>query len=136
MTTFSDPQRVLNSTSATDLVGGLLRYAHDVAASDVHLIPVDAGLEVLIRRDGELSMIGVIRAELAATVIGRFKVLADLLVYRTDIPQEGRISRALSGIESEVRVATYPALLGEKLAARFERGELHGGNYDSANILG
>lgn len=115
-----DPQQLLNRPSSTELVNELLRYAFDLAASDIHLVPVDHGLEVFVRHDGELDRVGLIRPDLVPTVIGRLKVLADLLVYRTDIPQEGRIPRELSGLDSEVRVSSYPALMGEKIAVRLD----------------
>lgn len=120
MTPSQDPRDLLFKESAIELVNGLLRRAYEISASDLHLIPTDDGLEVLFRCDGELSRLGVIPGKSAATVIGRFKVLADLLVYRSDIPQEGRIPREQCGIESEVRIATYPALLGEKIAVRLD----------------
>ena len=43
-------------------------------------------------------------------------MLAELLTYRTDVPQEGRI-RGPTG-EGEVRVSTFPTLHGEKAVVR------------------
>ena len=54
------------------------------------------------------------------------KVLADLLTYRTDVPQEGRIRRPETDVE--MRVSTFPTVHGEKavvrlfgLASRYQR---------------
>lgn len=115
----------LSADSAIDLVDRILSHAKEIGASDVHLVPTEAGLQVTLRRDGTLVPVGTLAPECMATVVGRFKVLANLLVYRTDIPQEGRISRDRSGIDSEVRIATYPTLMGEKVAVRLDarRGE-------------
>src|SRR6185295_1875585 len=60
---------------------------------------------------------------IAAQVVGRLKSLADLLVYRTDVPQEGRVPAARSPIGVELRVATYPTLFGERVALRLDAPE-------------
>ena len=49
-------------------------------------------------------------------VVARLKVLAELLTYRTDVPQEGRI-RGTPG-EIEMRLSTFPTLYGEKAVVR------------------
>jgi general secretion pathway protein E len=53
-------------------------------------------------------------------VVGRLKALADLLAYRTDVPQEGRIPADRTGLRTEIRVATYPTVNGERVAVRLE----------------
>ncbi|MCL6502335.1 MAG: GspE/PulE family protein [Pirellulales bacterium] len=54
-------------------------------------------------------------------VVARLKVLAGLLTYRTDVPQEGRIQDAQLGFE--VRVSTLPTLFGEKAVVRLFGGQ-------------
>jgi len=94
--------------------------AQSLGVSDLHLDPTEDGLAVTMRRDGVLAPVEVLPAVLAARVVGRLKALADLLAYRSDVPQEGRIPADRSGIDREVRVATYPTLLGERVALRFD----------------
>ncbi len=53
-------------------------------------------------------------------MVARLKVLAELLTYRTDVPQEGRI-RCIPG-EVEMRVSTFPTLFGEKAVVRLFAG--------------
>jgi type II secretory ATPase GspE/PulE/Tfp pilus assembly ATPase PilB-like protein len=65
-------------------------------------------------------------------VIARLKVLADLLTYRTDIPQEGRLRSAAAG-NTESRVSTFPTLFGEKAVVRLFVGS---GKYSRLNELG
>ena len=55
-------------------------------------------------------------AKVAPNVVARLKVLAELLTYRTDVPQEGRI-RGVPG-EVEMRLSTFPTLFGEKAVVR------------------
>ena len=54
----------------------------------------------------------------------RLKVLAELLTYRTDVPQEGRIRRRDERRRSvEMRVSTFPTLHGERAVVRLFAGE-------------
>ena len=52
--------------------------------------------------------------------MARLKVLAELLTYRTDVPQEGRI-RGVPG-EVEMRLSTFPTLHGETAVVRVFAG--------------
>lgn len=106
--------------TAVEAVDGLLRRAMELGASDLHIDPEEGRLRVRARRDGVLEPMDDLPAGLAATVVGRLKSLSDLLAYRTDVPQEGRIPADRSPTGVEVRVATFPTLLGERAALRFD----------------
>ena len=67
-----------------------------------------------------LQPVAVLPSRLAANVVARLKVLAELLTYRTDVPQEGRI-RGVPG-EVEMRLSTFPTLHGEKAVVRLFAG--------------
>jgi general secretion pathway protein E len=105
-----------SSKAAVDLVDLILSEARGVGASDVHLQPTPSGLEIRWRVDGVLVLAGVLPPRLAPNVVARLKVLAELLTYRTDVPQEGRIREV--DAEGEVRVSTFPTLHGEKAVIR------------------
>ncbi len=97
----------------------LLAEASKRGASDLHLDPTEEGVEVSVRRDGVLERVETLPKELGPRVVGRLKALADLLAYRTDVPQEGRIP----GPPAEARVAVFPTVLGERVAVRFDARE-------------
>ena len=97
---------------ATEAVERTLAEARAAGASDVHLQPTAEGLELAWRIDGVLHQVARLPAKLAPNIVARLKVLADLLTYRTDVPQEGRIKAAPGGVE--MRVSTFPTLFGEK----------------------
>jgi general secretion pathway protein E len=101
---------------ATLFVERLLAAATEVQASDVHLQPTPAGLEVRWRLDGVLQPVGTFSRGENTDVAARLKVLARLLTYRTDIPQEGRI--AAGDARTEMRVSTFPSLHGERVVVR------------------
>src|SRR5437588_8114555 len=78
------------------------------SASDVHFEPTPAALDVRLRIDGVLRRVASLPSALAPNVVARLKVMADLLTYRVDIPQEGgvRPGGVLRG--ADLRVSTFP----------------------------
>jgi type II secretory ATPase GspE/PulE/Tfp pilus assembly ATPase PilB-like protein len=106
-----------NSTEyATRFADVLLAAAQQARASDVHLRPTESTLELRMRIDGVLQPLGEFPPGTAANVITRLKVLAELLTYRTDVPQEGRIRDGQLAVE--MRVSTFPTLFGEQAVVR------------------
>src|SRR4051794_17282996 len=78
---------------AREIVGTMLRDAVAHAASDVHVEPLPGGAyELRFRVDGLLQTVGAYDAGTGRAVVGRLMVLANLLTYRLDIPQEGRLT--------------------------------------------
>lgn len=113
---------------ATQLVETLLAAAVAAGASDVHLHPTPGGLSVRWRIDGVLQTLGEFPRGTAADVVSRLKVLAELLTYRTDVPQEGRIRGQGNERERpavEMRVSTFPSLHGERAVVRLFATEQH-----------
>lgn len=110
---------------AEGTVATLLQGALALRASDVHLQPTPSGYQIKIRIDGVLQTLGEIPRGEKTDATARLKILAGLLTYRTDIPQEGRVSDLTFG--QEVRVSTFPALHGERVVIRilWQQEELH-----------
>src|SRR5918997_3318745 len=101
---------------SVDVVELILAEARAAGASDVHLQPTAEGLSMRWRIDGVLHEAGLIPREVAPNVVARLKVLAELLTYRTDVPQEGRI-RGEAG-DLEMSLSTFPTIHGEKAVVR------------------
>ena len=114
---------------ASQFVSELLAAACQQGASDVHLHPTASGLEVRWRIDGVLQGVGTFPSGEAADVVSRLKVLAGLLTYRSDVPQEGRLGEATGGVgfqpaqKIEMRVSTFPTLYGERAVVRIFAAE-------------
>ncbi len=104
------------SRYATEVVDRVLSEAQKAGASDVHWEPGGDGLQVRWRVDGVLQPVAMVPARVAPNIVARLKVLAELLTYRNDVPQEGRI-RGTPG-EAEMRLSTFPTVLGEKAVVR------------------
>ena len=101
---------------AAKFVDLLLSKAVSARASDVHLHPIGSQLEVRWRIDGVLQAVGTFPRGAAADVVTRLKVLAQLLTYRSDVPQEGRLR--CPAVSYEMRLSTFPTLHGERAVVR------------------
>ena len=101
-----------------ELADLILDAALALSASDIHIDPGENEVNIRLRLDGVMQDYGSFPKELSANLAARYKVLAGLLSYRTDIPQEGGISRRGPERDIELRIATFPTIGGERVAIR------------------
>ena len=121
-----DPSACRTPAGAPAAVAALLADAAARGASDVHLLPTPEGLTVRFRVDGRLTDRGRFPPAVAANVVGRLKVLAGLLTYDNDRPQEGRLQPPADlpddsetpGAAPQMRLSTFPTIHGEKAVIR------------------
>jgi type II secretory ATPase GspE/PulE/Tfp pilus assembly ATPase PilB-like protein len=126
--------------SVAAFVEAVLNEAQAAGASDVHFRPAADDLAMDWRIDGVLQHVATLPGNVKANVVTRLKVLAGLLTYHTDRPQEGRLraqgaegpSEALSG-GVEMRLSVVPTLYGEKAVIRLFVGS---GRYRRLDDLG
>jgi type II secretory ATPase GspE/PulE/Tfp pilus assembly ATPase PilB-like protein len=102
------------------LVDQILADAVRDGASDVHVEPTAVGCEVRFRIDGLLEIFGRYDIDTGRSLATRLMVLAKLLTYRPDIPQEGRatISIPSSPTPFDVRISMMPTTHGPRAAVR------------------
>lgn len=89
--------------------------AHD--ASDIHFEPWLERMAIRFRLDGLLHDVAALPKSSQDRVVARLKVLARVVVYQKELPQDGRIE-APDGHGAAMRVATYPTVNGEKVVVR------------------
>ncbi len=100
------------------IVASTLKRAVDVGASDIHIEPERERVRIRFRIDGDLQEVAEIPAKLSKSLISRVKVLAQLKLDETRIPQDGRFRTIVFGKSIDFRVATFPTPSGEKVAIR------------------
>jgi len=100
------------------IVAATLRHAIESGSSDIHVEPQRKYLRIRFRLDGELKEVATLPAVLSQPVISRIKVLSNLKLDETRVPQDGRFRTMISGREIDFRVATFPTPAGEKVALR------------------
>ncbi|MBN4060847.1 Flp pilus assembly complex ATPase component TadA [bacterium AH-315-I18] len=116
-----DLRKTLQETMDTPLrVVTLLELALQQQASDVHLEPVVAGYELRMRADGMLLAIEQFDKPTGQSMVTRLMVMAQLLTYRQDLPQEGRMSVLLptQKTELDLRLAIMPTTQGLRAVVR------------------
>jgi general secretion pathway protein E len=113
--------RQLAAPPAPDLVGfvdAMLGGAVRVAASDLHLHPLEAGTEVSLRVQGVLHHVVTLPREHHRQVVARLKVMAELTTFRTDRPQDGHFVWSGSGHPADLRISVMPTNHGERVVIR------------------
>lgn len=112
------PAGTLPEAAAPEILENLARQARQAGASDIHLQMRGAGAEIAFRLDGLLVPHSTLPPAVAERVFGRIKYLARLKTYQDSLPQDGRIDRSALDAASDLRVATYPTVTGEKIVLR------------------
>ena len=105
-------------TPITQIADYIIMYAAKSGASDIHFDPRENGLMVRIRIDGELQDYSFVPEEYEKNLITRLKLLANMNITETRLPQDGAIKGTFGGIYLDMRVACLPTNEGEKIAIR------------------
>ncbi len=87
-------------------------------ASDIHIEPMKASLQVRNRVDGLLRKSLELPKWVQGAVISRVKIMAKMDIAEKRLPQDGRISVRTGGKVLDLRVSTMPAAFGEKVVIR------------------
>jgi type II secretory ATPase GspE/PulE/Tfp pilus assembly ATPase PilB-like protein len=106
------------AASVPNIVEDLIHQAERAMASDIHLQMQNGGAVVSFRLDGLMTPATKFSADIAERVFGRIKFLARLKTYQESMPQDGRIDQRSAHARSDIRVATYPTVTGEKIVLR------------------
>ncbi len=108
--------------NVTELIDNILTEAVEFGASDIHFEPTGPEVLVKYRLDGALRIVERLPGAMHENLIARLKVLANLLTYRNDIPQEGRIEGGkTNGRDVKVtdkRLAVFPTIHGQRAVIR------------------
>jgi type IV pilus assembly protein PilB len=100
------------------LVHQLVGQAVDAGASDLHLTPDGENLRVRFRIDGVLRDVTSVPRRLAAGVISRMKIMAELDIAERRVPQDGRVGLTVDGHRIDLRIVTVPTVRGEGIVMR------------------
>src|SRR5436309_13405215 len=100
------------------LVNYLLIDAIKVGASDIHIEPWESTLVVRIRLAGVLTELVHLPLDLMEKISGRLKVMANLISYQSDLPQEGHAPASAETGGVQLRISVFPTVRGEKIVVR------------------
>jgi type IV pilus assembly protein PilB len=100
------------------LVNQLVAQAVERGASDLHMAPDGREMRVRFRIDGVLQDVTSVPRRMAAGVISRIKIMAELNIAEKRIPQDGRVGLVIDGRHVDLRVVTLPSVHGEGVVMR------------------
>lgn len=100
------------------LVNSILSQAVREGATDVHLSPEKDYFEIRFRVDGKLHYIPTPPKHMFLPMISRIKILANLDISVSRIPQDGRMTIVSSKKEINIRISTIPTVHGENMVLR------------------
>jgi len=111
-------EQVVKSGLVPKIVAALVSYAVGLQASDIHIEAGEEFVRVRYRIDGRLQDIIRLPVELHAPLLSRIKILSELKIDETRLPQDGRFNVVAGGKEIDLRVSTLPTVHGEKAVLR------------------
>ncbi|ASK62963.1 type II secretion system protein GspE [Virgibacillus phasianinus] len=119
-----DPEMTLEPNAANDeapvirLLDQLLYTAIQLKASDIHIDPQERKVIVRYRIDGRLKTENIISKQMQNPLIARIKILANLNITETRLPQDGQIKTNVGLSPVDLRISCLPTVFGEKIVVR------------------
>ena len=100
------------------LVNLILSGGVKVGASDIHINPEKTTVNVRYRVEGMLRKASEVPLKLAPSVVSRIKIMGNMDISETRLPQDGRFTIKVEGHEINVRVSSIPTTYGENVVMR------------------
>lgn len=109
---------VIKDAPVSKIVSVIIRHAIEGGASDIHIEPLPHESRVRYRIDGLLQTSLTLPKEVHSALVARVKVLANLKLDESRIPQDGRIRLVVDNREIDFRVSSLPLMDEEKIVMR------------------
>ena len=113
-----DIERIVEEAPVKKVVAVTIRHAIEGHASDIHIEPTETDLRIRYRIDGKLHTTLVLPRKVHPAILSRIKILSNLKIDESRLPQDGRFSANIDNKAYDFRVSTMPTSFGEKLAMR------------------
>ncbi|MCH7492852.1 type II/IV secretion system protein [Patescibacteria group bacterium] len=111
-------EEVVKSAPVSKMVNVIIKHAVEGNASDIHIEPVENETRVRYRVDGVLHTSLVLPRYVHSAIVARIKVLCNLKLDETRVPQDGRFRTEWEGRIIDYRVSTLPLYNNEKVVMR------------------
>jgi type IV pilus assembly protein PilB len=103
----------------------LIRRGIVMGATDIHVEPGPQQVTIRFRVDGELQDGGSYPKAMQSPLLTRIKIMAELNIAESRLPQDGRFRVEAEGRPVDLRISTYPTLHGEDVVLRvLDRGRV------------
>jgi type IV pilus assembly protein PilB len=109
---------VAEDSPIAQTVNLLLEYAIRSSASDIHIEPREAYVQIRYRIDGVLKEVNRLPSNVLGALTSRIKILSNLKIDERRVPQDGRFKIKVAGKQYALRVSSLPIADGEKIVMR------------------
>lgn len=114
-------QKITELSGSQPSADDLQRYlekADSLGASDIHIESFNGYCRLRTRVDGILHPLESVSCSRGRKLISQIKLMADMDITQSRMPQDGRLSYSLAGKTIALRVNSIPTVHGEKLVLR------------------
>jgi len=111
-------EKIAEEAPVTKVVATILSHAINQKASDIHIEPTENQTKVRFRIDGALHTNLILPKRIHPAIISRIKILSNLKIDETRVPQDGRFFTTVGKKKIDFRVSTLPTYAGEKVVMR------------------
>mgnify|MGYP001171389129 CR=1 FL=1 len=113
-----EAQAVDEDSPVVRLVNQIIANGIAMRASDIHFDPQETDFRVRYRVDGVLRTERSLPKHMQNIIITRIKIMANLDITESRLPQDGRIKTMIEYKPVDIRVSTLPTIYGEKIVMR------------------
>jgi len=114
----SSLQGMAEEAPVVRLVNSILSQGVREGASDIHISPEKQSVQVRFRVDGRLHEVPAPPKSMFLPIISRLKILANMDIAVSRIPQDGRFTVKMKNKDINVRTSTIPSIYGENMVLR------------------
>ncbi len=110
--------QVIEDAPIIKIVEVILTNAIEANASDIHIEPSEKDVRVRYRIDGILHTSLMLPKNVHPAIITRIKILSNLKIDESRLPQDGRFHMEAAKRSVDLRVSILPLIYGEKIVMR------------------
>lgn len=117
----SELTEIESEAPAVKLVNFIIQKAVADRASDIHIEPQEHDIRVRFRVDGVLLEVMRSPKSTQASLLSRFKIMAEMDIADSRRPQDGHCQVTVGAHRIDFRVSTLPTVYGERVVLRILR---------------
>jgi type IV pilus assembly protein PilB len=110
--------QLAENNALIQIVDEIVYFAMRERATDIHMEAQEISCRIRFRIDGNLREILSYSRKIHKALVSRIKILCNLDIAETRIPQDGRFSLPVGNQTANFRVSTIPSAYGEKVVIR------------------
>jgi type IV pilus assembly protein PilB len=110
--------QVIEDAPIIKIVEVILSNAIEGNASDIHIEPSEKDVRIRYRIDGILHTSLMLPKSVHASIVTRIKILSNLKIDESRLPQDGRFHMEVGKKSVDLRVSILPLIYGEKIVMR------------------